>query len=304
MEKGILKDARYLEVELRNLRSIASYIKPRGGEVPEVHGFDIAGASLPFNGVGGGDHIIYLDFKKRYDLDARIAEATAAGRHDVAANLRGCKHRAGIVLADVCGHHATDAMLAAMLHQSFLLGAIYELDLYGQITKHLFENLNTRFFNSSGVNKFITLIYGEITEEARFRFISAAHPAPLVFSRAHNRFMDASEANYTTCPPLGTMPSRNVIDRNTTHSVLGYKDEYELNEWTLMGAGDILLLYTDGLSDHARDGQLYLPNLLEDHLRALQNCPAVEIVEGIKQELLAFSEPADDISFIVIKRSH
>ena len=56
----------------------------------------------------------------------------------------------------------TDALLAAMLHQAFLLGAIYELDIHGRITRRLFENLNTRFYQSSGAHKFVSLIYGEI----------------------------------------------------------------------------------------------------------------------------------------------
>ena len=71
--------------------------------------------------------------------------------------------------------------MAAMFHQAFLLGSLYELDAFGEITEQLFESLNTRFYNSSSVNKYLTMLYAEITEDARFRFLSAAHPAPLVF---------------------------------------------------------------------------------------------------------------------------
>ena len=60
-----------------------------------------------------------------------------------------------------------------MLHQAFLLGAIYELDMLRQITRRLFENLNTRFYQSSGAHKFVSMIYGEISEDAQFRFLSA-----------------------------------------------------------------------------------------------------------------------------------
>src|SRR4029079_17207466 len=99
----------------------------------------------------------------------------------------------GVALIDVSGHHTTDAMMAAMLHQAFLLGAIYELDQFGQVTRRLFENLNTRFYQSSGAHKYISMIYGEISEEARCRFLSAAHPFPLVFSNVHDRFMDVGK---------------------------------------------------------------------------------------------------------------
>lgn len=298
-----LRDSRELASELENLQDIASYLKPTPGDVPKVEGFDIHGVTIPYNGILGGDHIIYLDFKKRYDLEARIGQAQTQGRQDIAFNLAQCRTRAGIVLADVSGHRATDAMLAAMLHQAFLLGSIYELDLFGEVTKHLFENLNTRFYNSSGVHKFITMIYGEITEDARFRFISAAHPAPVVFSRLHDRFMEVSREHYITCPPLGTMPSRSTIDRKTTESVLGFKDDYQLNEWRLMGSGDILLLYTDGLLEHARDGERYFPERLEEKVRELKDRRARTIVEAIKKDLLSFSNPADDISLVAIRRS-
>src|SRR4029079_17335971 len=95
-----------------------------------------------------------------------------------------------------------DALLAAMLHQAFLLGAIYELDRYGQITRRLFENLNTRFYQSSGTHKYVSMIYGEISDDAKFRFLTAGVPFPVVFSNIHNRFMDVNEALQLLVPPL------------------------------------------------------------------------------------------------------
>ena len=140
-----------------------------------LEGFDIWGGSLQVSGSVGGDHITYVDFKKRFDLTARIDRARAEGRLDVVENLERCQHKGGVALIDVAGHRMTDALLAAMLHQAFLLGAIYELDRYGQITRRLFENLNTRFYQSSGTNKFVSLIYGEISDDAKFRFLSAGN---------------------------------------------------------------------------------------------------------------------------------
>ena len=40
--------------------------------IPELKGIDIYGETIPLDGLIGGDHIIYVDFKKRYDLEARI----------------------------------------------------------------------------------------------------------------------------------------------------------------------------------------------------------------------------------------
>jgi serine phosphatase RsbU (regulator of sigma subunit) len=303
MEPHLAEPLATLADELKNFQEIVRQILPRPGEIPTLQGIDVFGDTLPLNGYIGGDHLIYVDYQKRYDLDARIKEGLAAGRSEVVANLQRCRTMAGIALLDVSGHHVTDALLAAMLHQAFLLGSLYELDTFGHITKRLFENLNSRFYHSSSQHKFVTMIYGEIAQDATFRFLSAAHPPPVVFSNKHDRFMDVSPDLCTSFPPIGIFPSNDVIDRSRTHSVLGFKDQYELNEWLLMGKGDILLLYTDGLVEHSRDGELYFPQRLEQTIRAVKHCSAKEIFQSIKSEALEFAAPSDDISIVVIKRA-
>jgi len=218
-------------------------------------------------------------------------------------NLKRCRTKAGIVLIDVSGHKVTDALLAAMLHQAFLLGSTYELDMFGQITRRLFENLNTRFYHSSGEHKFISMIYGEISEPSMFRFLSAGQPFPLVFSREYDRFMEVPQDLCVSFPPLGLLPSIGVIDRNMTTSILGFKEHYEMNEWVLMSPGDILLMGTDGLTEHSRGEESYSPDYLEDKLREVKDRSAREIFEAIERDLLAFSPPSDDVSVVVIKRT-
>ncbi|HYN09840.1 MAG TPA: PP2C family protein-serine/threonine phosphatase [Vicinamibacterales bacterium] len=298
-----VRDVKQLTRELANFEDIARYLMPQAGEVPRLQGIDICGGTLPLNGVVGGDHLIYVDFKQRFDLEARIEHAAGAGRPELVENLKRCQRMAGIALLDVSGHHATDALMAAMLHQAFLLGSIYELDMFGQVTRRLFENLNTRFYQSSGAHKFVSMIYGEISEDARFRFLSAAQPFPVVFSQEHDRFMEVGQDLRVSFPPLGMLPSLDVIDRNRMTSPLGFKDHYALNEWVLMGHGDILLLYTDGLAEHRRNGEDYFPTRLEQTLRGVKQQAAAGIFDAIKADLLAFSEPSDDVSIVVIKRT-
>jgi serine phosphatase RsbU (regulator of sigma subunit) len=303
MQQPVTDPLALLTGELKNFQEIARYIVPLPGEIPTLSGIDVYGNTIPLNGVIGGDHIIYVDFKKRYDLAARIQQAEAAGRPEVVAHLQRCKSKAGIALMDVSGHQATDALLAAMLHQAFLLGSLYELDMFGNITRRLFENLNMRFYHSSSRYKFITMIYGEIGEDATFRFLSAAHPPPVVFSNFHERFMEVSQDLCTSFPPIGTLPSKDVIDRATAQSNLGFKERYRLNEWLLMGAGDILLLYTDGLLEHARGGESYFPHHLEQTIRGVRHESAKGIFEAIKGSVLDFAPPSDDVSVVVIKRT-
>jgi serine phosphatase RsbU (regulator of sigma subunit) len=291
-----------LRSELDNFQEIARYFKPNPGELPDLEGIDVYGESLQLKGLIGGDHIIYVDFKTRYDLDARIELAEKVGDRRVIGNLIDNKSKAGIVLSDVSGHRITDALLSAMLHQAFLMGAIYELDHHGEITPLLFENLNTRFYKSSSVSKFITMIYGEISTDGKFQFISAGHPMPIVFSRRFDQIMDISDETMISFPPVGTLPSQDDIDRRGAKSVLGYKQSYKTNEMRLMAPGDILLLYTDGLSEHTDGKSDYFPGRLEEVLRKEKDRSAKEIFGAIREDVLSFSPQRDDISFVVIKR--
>jgi serine phosphatase RsbU (regulator of sigma subunit) len=300
-ESGATGELQRLTRELENFQDIARQLVPLPGEVPTLQGFDIWGGSLPLAGSVGGDHITYVDFKTRFDLQARIERARADGRPDVVENLERCQHKGGVALIDVAGHRMTDALLAAMLHQAFLLGAIYELDRYGQITRRLFEHFNTRFYQSSATSKFVSFIYGEISDDAKFRFLSAGQPYPSVFSSHHDQFMEVSPHLCLSFPPFGMLPSFNVIDRNTTPSLLGFKERYEMNEWTLMGRGDILLLHTDGLTEHEGPGGRYFPGRLEQCLRRVKQLGARQIYDAINADLVEFGPPLDDVSVVVIK---
>lgn len=292
-----------LRSELKNFQDITKYLVPRSGDVPRLRGIEMFGGCTSLNGSVGGDHLIYVDFKRRFDLQARERRAAEQGRQDVVANLGRCAHMAGVALIDVAGHRLTDAVLAAMLHQAFLTGALYELDMFGNITGRLFENLNTRFFQSSGAHKYVSLIYGEISEDGTFRFLSAAQPTPVVFSRKLDRLMEVDRERSVSFPPLGMMPSLDAIDRSrTSESPLGFKERYQLNEWQLMGDGDVLVLHTDGLSDHGRGEDAYFPGKLEEVLRRAKDLPARGIYDAILEDVLAFAPPSDDLSLVVIKR--
>jgi len=289
--------------ELANFEEIAKNLIPQPGDLPRLEGIDVYGGTIPLNGVVGGDHLIYVDFKQRFDLEARIQRALSGGRVDVVENLRRCQRMAGIALLDVSGHRVTDAFMAAMLHQAFLLGAIYELDMAGHVTRRLFENLNTRFYQSSSEHKFISMIYGEISEDARFRFLSAAQPLPVVFSSEHNRFMEVSADFSVSFPPLGMLPSLHVTDRQRTPSPLGFKDRYQMNEWVIMCEGDIFLLHTDGVAEHGNGaGAAYFPDRLQEVMREVKHQSAAEIFTSVTSDMVAFGDPSDDISLVVIKR--
>jgi len=285
--------------ELKNLSELVRNFDAPPNELPEVPWIDVYGEALPQNGKAGGDHIIYVDFKKRYKMDKLIREAPD-GLKD---KLRATAARAGIVVIDVEGHDYGAAFIASVFHQAFLLGVSYELKFFGEITPRLFDNINTRFFNSSGINKTLTMVYGEIMENGTFRFLSAAHPPPLVFSNQFDRLTAISEDRLVSFPQIGTMPSRGNSEKSIP--LLGVKEKYTVNEINLMGRGDILVLYSDGLSDH-RDagGKKYFPQRLEQVLKANKHLSARAIFDQVKSDLLAFNpKPDDDVTAVIIKKT-
>jgi serine phosphatase RsbU (regulator of sigma subunit) len=289
--------------EIDNFVSIVRRIRPPSQ--PVRHGaIDVYGNSTFLNGAAGGDHIIYLDFDERYDIDRRIRQAKEAGYGQVAAKLAEIRSRLGILVADVSGHQITDALAAAMLHQAFLTGVLYELDRFGEVTTRLFENLNTRFYSSLSVSKYVTVVYGEVSPDGNYKFVSAGAPAPLVYSAEYDRFVTISPDRLVSFFPLGMFPSEDDIDSSKHFGPLRTKPRYKVNEVNLMGEGDILLLHTDGLSEHEREtGEAFFPALLEDTLRSNKNRSAQGIYDAILERALAYAPLKDDLSVVVIKKT-
>jgi serine phosphatase RsbU (regulator of sigma subunit) len=281
---------------------------PSAGSIPHVPGIDIFGSSVPLNGIAGGDLISYVNFQDRFDLEARIRQALARGETTMAQSLQRLKRKGGILVADVAGHEFTDAARALLLHQAFHTAALYELDLNGEITVRLFEQVNTRFCKSSTLRNlaadpdattFITLIYGEISSTGRFRFLTAGHPPPLVFSREFDRFVDISPDRMASYPPIGLLPSEDQADARRYSRVLGYKKRYTVNELNLLGRGDVLLLFTDGLLDPLSTA--YTSAQLERSVSQAKDGTAQFICESILAGRLAAAEQTDDLSLVVIK---
>jgi serine phosphatase RsbU (regulator of sigma subunit) len=288
--------------ELENFAHIFRLIRPPDAETI-LGDIEIYGDTVFLNRVAGGDHIVYVNFAERYDLDRRIQVAEAQGDLAVARELAENRRRIGILVADVSGHSITDAMVAAMLHQAFLTGVLYELDRFGEVTTRLFENLNSRFYKSLSIEKFITLVYGEISAEGTFRFLSAGSPPPLIFSADYDRFVTISRERLVGMYPLGMFPSRDDVDATRNLGALSYRASYTVNEVNLLGQGDILLLLTDGLDDHlVRDTDPFVPDRLEDVLRATKERPAREIFAAVRDDALAAGPLQDDMSLVVIKR--
>jgi serine phosphatase RsbU (regulator of sigma subunit) len=287
-----------LAKELENFQQIASSVLPPPGEIPRLPGLDIHGRLLPLNGVVGGDHIVYIDFNARFDLDRRLEKATDP---QVRESLAKGRTRAGLLLADVAGHQITDATVHIGLHHAFLTGVAYELEMHGEVTTGLFEKLNTRFYQTANFQKFISVIYGEIAQNGDFTFLNAGSPPPVIFSREFGRLVDINADRLTTFYPIGLFPSEQNLDQSRVAASMT-KKPFTTNRLTLLSPGDILLLFSDGLQDHTRGDEDYFPDHLEALLRKVHDLPARGICDAIAADVAAYGPAADDISMIVVKR--
>jgi sigma-B regulation protein RsbU (phosphoserine phosphatase) len=141
---------------------------------------------------------------------------------------------------------------------------------------------------------FITLLYAVIdTTRNELTFARAGHELPLLFRASHVPNGAVGEFIGSEGMPLGLVPNEVfasvIVDRTERFS-----------------AGDILVLYTDGLTEtpNEEDKEFAGPRLV-DAVRALQSRSAKEINDGILQSVQRFAGQAaqrDDLTLVTLKR--
>jgi serine phosphatase RsbU (regulator of sigma subunit) len=110
--------------------------------------------------------------------------------------------------------------------------------------------------------------------------------------------VEISSDRLVTYPPIGLQISEDDADAMLFPPALGYKKNYTVNELNLMGQGDVLLLFTDGLMDPFSS---YNKDRLERAVSRVKEGTAREICEKIFEDRIAAQKPDDDISLVVIK---
>ena len=128
--------------------------------------------------------------------------------------------------------------------------------------------------------------------------MSAGHPPPLVFSREFDRFVDVSQDRLVSYPPIGLQPGEHHADAKRYERALGYKKRYTVNNLNLMGHGDVLLLYTDGLIEPL---SAYTQDQLAHAVSRAKDGSAQAICEAIVGDRQAATPQTDDLTLIVIK---
>jgi len=250
------------------------------------------------------DHVEWLKTIPGYrpEMEAEYRFARSSEEVRVAEDLPDLYTTAGILLVDAQGHGIIAAKIASTVHDTFHALMLTTLDQYGKTTPELFENLNLRLAhsvtarNALGMNEqeyareIATMVYGEVRPGGFFRFANFGHPPPLVFSAKASRLLKVNESHMAQFFALGLQLPADHPDRNKYFALDLRQREFsnaDVGEINLINAGDILVLYTDGVYDgsdpQARE-QLEL--ILREHHK--------EPARDICQALMEYAIKQDD----------
>jgi PAS domain S-box-containing protein len=187
--------------------------------------------------------------------------------------------RWGIVLGDVCGSGAEAASRTALTRHSVRTAAMFDND-----PSHVLGALNTALMRS-GSDRFTTAVFARIEPRPEGGMsaclASGGHPPAVV------------------CHPDGTTDELFVAG-----PLLGIVDDVTLHTREAdLDVGDVLVLYTDGLVEARRSGELYGTDRLREAIARHRDDDADALAEALVAEASAFAggPVSDDIAVVVVR---
>ena len=185
-----------------------------------------------------------------------------------------------VAVGDVCGKGAEAAALTALTRYTVRAAAMYEKEPRGVLGV-----LNEALLRQRGDYRFTTLAFCVIDfahERPRLRVACGGHPRPLLLRPDGTR-----EALGAMGPLLGVMHDASFADQ-----------QVELED------GDLLVLYTDGLTDALAPEQALDEDSLLEALAGCGGLSAGEVCQHLEQVALGGDParvPRDDIALVVAK---
>jgi serine phosphatase RsbU (regulator of sigma subunit) len=270
-------------------------------------------------------HVEWMSSRPGYTEDDgwHYRKAKSSEELRIAENLRELYETAGVLLVDAQGHGIIAAKIASTVHDTLQAFMLSELDRSGTITPRLFEQLNLRLAQSATARNALgrnmdassreiaTMLYGEIRSTGEFRFVSFGHPPPLVYSSKYKRFMGVGRERMAQFLALGLEIPEDHPDRNKYISVKVRKrriDSSDMAVITLMGRGDILFLYTDGVFDGSDEQEKHrIGAIINEHKQdSAKDICNVILDYAVKRDVLlrqeGHSDEIDDKTVFIIKR--
>ncbi len=188
--------------------------------------------------------------------------------------------KVGLVLADISGKGISGALLMANLQAS--LRGQYALAL--EDLPRLLRSVNYLFYKNTENNKYATTFFSIYDDETRkLCYVNCGHN-----------------------PPLLVRSGGDVERLEATATVLGLFEDWDCDvAERQIAAGDVLVIYTDGISEAApgEDSEEFGEGRLAQSVRMHRGKAAGEMMDSIIMEVQEFSqgEQADDMTLIVAR---
>ena len=237
-----------LEGQLAVAREIQRGLLPK--QLPAGGYFEVAGINLTSEAVGGDVFDVIPLPEDRY----------------------------GFVLADVVGKGISGALLAATLQ-----GVAASIAAFDLPPEAIAARINRYLVERTAEDKFATWFFGVLSPDGKFRYVNAAHPAPLWL---HS--------------------SGEVAPLPTSNLPLGLFTDVEFaSDRVQLQPGDSLVLFSDGLTEAADpDGQLFGDEQVHSMLPGLRALPLELMQEAILQRVGEFvrgASQADDLTLLILR---
>ncbi|HUL76129.1 MAG TPA: SpoIIE family protein phosphatase [Vicinamibacteria bacterium] len=186
--------------------------------------------------------------------------------------------RVGLVLADVSGKGFASALLVASLHASLRSQSPRAGDLESQL-----RTVNRLLYESTETNRYATLFLGLFDDtDRRLRYANCGHNPPLLLRR------DGS-----------------VEKLAPTAMVVGLVEDWTAGtDETLLSSGDILAIYSDGLTEATdQRGEEFGEAGLVRTLQANRDREVRALLDAVFEEVRRFSdgEQADDQTMVIAR---
>lgn len=191
------------------------------------------------------------------------------------------KDQLGIMIADVSGKGIPAALFMALSRIVVRVNATW----YGRRPAAAIRDANTIISNDSKSGMFVTLFYGYLDSGSRtLTYVNAGHNPPI-----HYRALDGTLAELAA-----------------TGIAMGVLDNAEYTQETVqLDQGDILILYTDGITEAENALQeMFDLERLEKVILASHNLPAQEMSTEILNAVREFCgdyPQSDDITLMIIR---
>ncbi len=194
------------------------------------------------------------------------------------------KDRMGIAVGDAASKGISAAAEAMYISGALRMACNFEINM-APLMKRMNELVN-RIFKDE---KFASLFYGEFSADLSglFLYTNAGHNAPMFLKQGSDKIITLP----STGPVLGPTPNAKFNIENINFA-----------------KGDILLIYTDGITDAPNDKfENYGEKRLASLLTKYRNLPPKEIVYTILEDVIKFSKNgqySDDKTLVLIKKDN